>query len=311
MLSIINALIPVLLVILLGLLLKRSRLIDASHWTGVENLCYYVLFPALLIKTLATAKLGSAEVLAFSGMVLFAIFAMSGLMIAIYPLLRRYLGVTPAAFTSLFQGAIRWHGFIALSIVGFLLGEEAIAYMAITMAVIIPPLNVISVLVLASYVGVENNLKAVILKLLRNPFILACVAGALLNLSGFGLPDPFYAVFDMLGSGALGLGLLVVGAGLVFSKVRDHRGMVVIGSVIRLLVMPMLMFSGAWIFGIDGMPRTVAVIAGAVPTAASAYVLARQMGGDAELMANLITVQVVVSVLTLPVMIWLAQGGFG
>lgn len=308
MLSIINALFPVLLVILLGLLLKRSKLIEASHWTGIENLCYYILFPALLVKTLATAEIGSAEVLSFSAMVLFAIFTMTLLMLATWPLLKNSFGVEPRAFTSLFQGATRWHGFIALSIVGFLLGEKAIAYMAITMAVIIPPLNIINVLVLGRFGEGSNNLGAVLRKLVRNPFIIACFIGALLNLSGVGLSGVPFQVFDMMGSGALGLGMLVVGAGLEFGKVLDHRFLVAYGTAIRLLGMPLLMFAGAWLFGIDGMPLTVAVIAGAVPTAGSSYVLARQMGGDAVLMANLITVQVIVSAVTLPLMIWLAQG---
>ncbi|MES9958045.1 MAG: AEC family transporter [Sedimenticola sp.] len=307
MLSIINALIPVILVILLGLLLKRSPVIGESQWRGIENLCYYVLFPALLIKTLATAQIGSTEVLSFSGMVLFAIFAMSGIMLAAYPLLKGQFGVGAASFCSLLQGATRWHGFIALSIVGFLLGDEGVAYMAITMAVIIPPLNIINVAVMASLVGSGNSLGDVVKKLFRNPFIIACIVGALLNLTGIGLSGSLYQAFDMLGSGALGIGLLVVGAGLEFSKVVEHRFLVAFGTCIRLLGMPLLMFIGAWLFGIEGMPLTVAVIAAAVPTAASSYILARQMGGDAPLMANLITVQVVASVITLPLMIWLAS----
>ncbi|MET0103196.1 MAG: AEC family transporter [Sedimenticola sp.] len=307
MLSIINALIPVILVILLGILLKRSPVIGENQWRGIENLCYYVLFPALLIKTLATAQIGSTEVLSFSGMVLFAIFAMSGIMLAAYPLLKGQFGVGAASFCSLLQGATRWHGFIALSIVGFLLGDEGVAYMAITMAVIIPPLNIINVAVMASLVGSGNSLGDVIKKLFRNPFIIACIVGALLNLTGIGLSGSLYQAFDMLGSGALGIGLLVVGAGLEFSKVVEHRFLVAFGTCIRLLGMPLLMFIGAWLFGIEGMPLTVAVIAAAVPTAASSYILARQMGGDAPLMANLITVQVVASVITLPLMIWLAS----
>ena len=51
------------------------------------------------------------------------------------------------------------------------------------------------------------------------------------------------------------------------------------------------------------------MIAGAVPTAASSYLLARQMGGDHRLMANLISVQVMAAVATLPAMIWLSQQG--
>lgn len=66
------------------------------------------------------------------------------------------------------------------------------------------------------------------------------------------------------------------------------------------------MFLGCWLFGIEGIARTVAVIAGAVPTAASSFILARQMGGDAPLMANLITVQVLLAVFSLPLMMWLA-----
>ncbi|MES9898772.1 MAG: AEC family transporter [Sedimenticola sp.] len=308
MLSILNALIPVILIILLGILLKRGSLFSEVQWQGVENLCYFVLFPSLLVKTLATAEVGGADILLFSGMVLFAIFAMSGLLILAFPLLNRRFGVDAGAFTSLFQGATRWHGFIALSIAGFLLGDEAIAYMAVTMAVIIPPLNVINITVLALYGGKSANFGNVGRKIITNPLIIACLIGAFLNLTGIGLSSTLYATLDLLGGGALGLGLLAVGAGLQFRKVLDHRFLVIFGTLIRLLGMPLLMFAGAWIFGIDGMPRTVAVLAGAVPTAGSSYVLARQMGGDASLMANLITVQVVVSVITLPIMIWWAGG---
>ncbi|WP_428604163.1 AEC family transporter [Sedimenticola sp.] len=306
MIAVFNALIPVMAIILLGMLLRRAPLFTDESWHGFENLCYFVLFPALLIKTLATAKIASTELLLFSAMVLFAIFGMSLLLLLCQPLMRRWLGIDGPAFTSLFQGATRWHGFIALSIVGLLYGDEGVAYMAIIMAVIIPPLNVINVSVLARFTDGPGGLQDVLRKLLRNPFIIACFIGATLNLTGIGLPSQIFSLFDILGGGALGLGLLTVGAGLHFSLVLDHLLLVSFGAAIRLLGMPLLMFTGAWLFGIDGVPRTVAVIAAAVPTASTSYILARQMGGDAPLMANLITVQVVAAALSLPMMIWLA-----
>lgn len=130
--------------------------------------------------------------------------------------------------------------------------------------------------------------------------------GAGLNLTSIGLPVYIREIFDILSGGALGLGLLVVGGGLQLGKVREQRGLVLFGALLRLLGMPALMFSGAWLFGIKGLPLVVAVLAGAVPTAASSYVLARQMGGDAPLMANLITAQVLLAIITLPGMMWLA-----
>ncbi len=305
MISVIGALVPVFLIILLGVLLRRFQVFDDTAWRGFENLCYFVLFPVLLVKTLATAQLGTVQVLGFAGALLFAIGAMSLLLLGLYPLLRRF-GIGPAAFSSLFQGATRWHGFIALSIVGLLFGDEGVTWMAITMAVIIPPLNIINVMVLAHFGSADSRLGGVLLKLGRNPFIIACIMGAFLNLADLGLPGPLYDVLDILGGGALGLGLLTVGAGLNIHLVLQNRLLVGFGALVRLLGMPGFMFLGCWLFGIEGIARTVAVIAGAVPTAASSFILARQMGGDAPLMANLITVQVLLAVFSLPLMMWLA-----
>jgi malonate transporter len=306
-LLVISALLPVFAVIVLGYYLRRTGMLDASAWHGLENLCYFILFPVLLVKTLAVAAIESADIARFSGTLLFAIFAMSGLLLLLHPVLHRYFAVTPAAFTSLVQGATRWHGFIALSIVGLLLGDAGVAYMAVAMAVIIPPLNIINVIVLAHYGEAESNLRQVLGKLAKNPFIMACALGAFLNISGLGLMPLLYNVADIIGSGALGIGLLTVGAGIHLSGIRDHRGLVVFGALLRLLGMPALMFAGCLLFGVEGLPRTVAMLVAAVPTAASSFVLARQMGGDAPLMANLITLQVIGAVVTLPLVIWLSH----
>jgi len=307
MLLVISALLPVFMVIVLGYFLRQRAVLDASAWRGLENLCYFVLFPVLLVKTLAVADLGSAEIVRFSAALLFAILVMSSLLLLAYPLLHRYFHVSPASFTSLVQGATRWHGFIALSIVGLLLGDEGVAYMAVTMAIIIPLLNIINVMVLAHYGDAEGDLSRVFIKLLQNPFILACALGAVLNISGLGLTPLLYNAADIIGSGALGIGLLTVGAGIHLSGIRDHRGLVVFGALLRLLGMPALMFTGCLLFGVEGLPRTVAMLAAAVPTASSSFVLARQMGGDAPLMANLITLQVLGAVVTLPLVIWLSR----
>ena len=85
MLLVISALLPVFTVIVLGYYLRHSPLLDESAWRGLENLCYFVLFPVLLVKTLAVADIGSAEIVRFSGALLFAIFTMTGLLLLLYP----------------------------------------------------------------------------------------------------------------------------------------------------------------------------------------------------------------------------------
>jgi predicted permease len=78
-----------------------------------------------------------------------------------------------------------------------------------------------------------------------------------------------------------------------------------IGVLTRLIGMPLIVIAMSWLVGLEGIPRSVAIIAGAVPTAASAYVMARKMGGDAELMSSIVTFQVIVAFFTLPLFIYI------
>ena len=54
---------------------------------------------------------------------------------------------------------------------------------------------------------------------------------------------------------------------------------------------------------IAGTAAFVAVLFNGLPTATSAYILARQLGGDATLMASLITAQTLLAMLTLPLVL--------
>jgi predicted permease len=68
--------------------------------------------------------------------------------------------------------------------------------------------------------------------------------------------------------------------------------------------MPLIGVGYAALFGLDRIALGTAVVALAVPTAANAYLLARQLGGDDKLMAEIITLQTIGAVITLPA--WLA-----
>ncbi len=305
MLTVINALLPVFALIILGLGLKRSGWLDDGLWPGMEQLCYFALFPALIVKTLSGADLGAIEIGRFAGALISGILMMTTLLLLINMPLSRLFNLSGPAFTSLFQGITRWHAFIALSITGALYGDPGLVLIAITIAIVIPTLNVINVTVLALYAGRSTSPLGVLKLLMRNPLILACITGISLSLTGLKLPSALHDFLDILGAGALGLGLLTVGGGLRFNlSVRDGS-LVAFGALARLIGMPAMMVLGCWLFDIDGMARTVIIIAGAVPTAPSSYVLARQLGGDAPLMASIISAQVLSAAITLPLILLL------
>jgi predicted permease len=151
--------------------------------------------------------------------------------------------------------------------------------------------------------GHKPDSHTIALSLARNPFVLSSLGGVLWQLLHLPTPVIGIQVLDMIGKGALGLALLTVGAGLRVDEAFNAKGPVVLATILKLLVMPLFMATWLRIFGVTGEAASVALLCGAVPTGSGAYVLARQMGGDAPLVANILTAQVIAAALTIPLML--------
>jgi len=135
------ALLPVFLLIVTGFVLRHSLLSEESHWTGIQQLVYFVMLPALLIDTLARADFARLPVGGIAGALLAAIAATAAMCLALRRPLADRLQGDGAAFTSLFQGATRWNAYVALAIAAGLFGESGVALVSVAMLAMIPALN--------------------------------------------------------------------------------------------------------------------------------------------------------------------------
>ena len=121
------ALLPVFIVILVGYGLRRSELIAEDHWTAVDHVCYYVLFPAIIFKEIAAADFSNVPVWSMALAMILGITSMFALLLALRRPLTSAMDLNGPQFTSLFQGATRWHTFIALAIIPIYFGQPALA----------------------------------------------------------------------------------------------------------------------------------------------------------------------------------------
>jgi predicted permease len=297
------ALLPVFLLIVLGFVLKRSLMRLETQWHGLERLTYYVLFPALLIETLVKADLSTVPVAGVGGALMLSALLMSLLCLALRRLLARW-AVDGPAFTSVFQGATRWQTYVALAVSANLYGETGLALASVAMVAIIPLVNVFSVAVLAHYASPkEQSVGTIAMTVLRNPLIWACAIGLAINVSHLPLPRIWHEVADALGRSSLGIGLLVTGAGLQLAGMFRPSLAASIGVFLKLVLMPALAIALALWFGLSGANLAIVAACSAVPASSSAYVLARQMGGDAPLLAQIITLQTILAAITMPIAI--------
>jgi predicted permease len=304
---VISALLPVFLLIVLGFVLRRSLMRLDTQWHGLERLTYYVLFPTLLIQTLVQADLSSVPVAGVGGALLLSALVMSLLCLALRPLFSR-LAIDGPAFTSIFQGATRWQTYVALAVSSNLFGHTGLALASVAMVAIIPLVNVLSVWVLAQYASPEKpSVRTVVMTVVQNPLIWACAIGIAVNLAHLPLPKIWHDVADALGRSSLGIGLLVTGAGLQLQGLFRPSLAASVAVLLKLVLMPVLAVALALWFGISGSSLVIVAVCAAVPTSSSAYVMARQMGGDAPLLAQIITLQTIFAAITMPVVIALVS----
>lgn len=293
----VEALIPIILTVLIGYLARHRFGVGEPVWNGLEKLTYYLFAPSLLVVSLANKPLTD---LAWEKVLLtlVAVLLFSSLIVICW---QRFIRpVDGASFTSMFQGGVRFNSFIALALVDNLFGAEGLMVGALATVVIVVTVNILSVSAFSVANRSDGGWQKLPGQLITNPLILGCFAGLALNLSGIGLTPALDNLLLMLGKTALPMALLAVGAALRLGNVRSSVDMIAFTSAIQFIAKPIAaLFVGQWL-GLEGLTAVVVVIFMAVPTAPSAYVLARQLGGNHQAMASIITVQTVLAFFTLP-----------
>lgn len=300
MLPIVLAIAPVFLLIFLGYAARARRLLADGFWEPAERLIYFVLFPALLIETLASAELADLDIAPMAG----ALVAAIAVLVAVLLLLRPLLRLPGPAYTSVFQGVVRQNTYIGLAVAFAVYAEQGLAAAAVAVAVIVPLVNLLSVTVLARFGSQgQASWRGAARQVARNPLIIACAIGIALNATGIGLPPVIGPLLQILGRAALPLGLIAVGAGLDLAAARAAGPPVALAAGLRLIVLPAVTALACQALGVGPVATFVAVLFNGTPASPSSYILARLLGGDARLMAGIITVQTALSLLTLPLVL--------
>ena len=299
---------PLYLLIVLGFFLKRYKFPSIEFWPAIERMTYYVLFPTLIFVALLKAPvdltmLGQITIIILIPTVISGLFQWFGFLSP---------NLNGATFTSMFQGAVRNNTAISLVIASWLVPDSGLAIMAVIMLIMIPAVNFMSIFVLLKYGKIidQTNGKAPVTfrsGVFKNPLIVACLLGLLLNMLEVSLPKSILNTAEFLGRSALPFALLAVGAGLTFRSILKQKLALSLSSITRLVLTPFLCWMLCLLLNVEADIAKIAIIFCAMPTAVSSYILARQMGGDSETMAQIITFQTTLAALTLPMFLIVAQ----
>jgi malonate transporter and related proteins len=305
MILICNALLPVLGMILCGFLVRRAQFVRDEFWPGAEKLVYYLLMPAMLITNLASKKMDGLPWLKLLFTVEGTVLASAVLVTLWWLTIRRMDGPT---FTSFFQGGVRFNTFAALALAEGLYGKDGLLIAALGAGFMILFINILTVTAFSLTTNSGGvDVWKVVTDLLKNPLIISCAIGVGLNAAGVKLLPALDSTLALAGKASFPIGLMAVGAAFRAEHVGECWHPLIMSAVVQFLCKPLLAWNLAVYCGLSGLALSVAVLLFSVPTAPAAYILSRQMGGNHNAMASIITVQTCMSAFTLPLTIWLVR----
>ena len=298
MLTIFLAIAPVIVIIMMGYSLRRGNILSIEFWNFNDSLVYRILMPALFF-----AKISTADLSGNLGDYAFLLYA--GFFAAIF--CGWFLGrkIQAPQASSLMQGSARFNTFIGLAIAEAVYGTKGLQLAVLGSALLVPIVNVTVVSLMARQLGSSG--KSILIELVKNPLILSICAGVLFNLTGLNEVAVLHEIARILGNAALPIMLLSVGANLKLRGLSGSRKIIGFSMIGKFLINPIAVIFAALVLNTEPLFIQVALIFAALPTGVASYTLAREMQGDAPLMAAIITIQTLLSFIILPLTLLLGQ----
>ena len=308
--NVLNIVLPVFLVIGLGYALRRSGFLNKEISAAISRLVFYVAAPALLARATAGNSLDETFNLPVLLVVMAATFVVgTGVYVACFRCSRARRGVIA-------QGTFRANQvFVGLPIIIYAYGEESVNAVAVLVGFLVIVYNFQGAVLLIlpqqdQSVRLSNILVRTTIGAIRNPLILACLAGILFSLTGLTLPVALDRTLALVGRIAAPLALMVVGAGLDFQRLRDDLRTTALVALTKTVLYPALVYIGLKSLGLSGPDVHLPVMIVAAPTAVVSYIMARELGGDEELAGTIVIGSTLISLATtIGWLFFLAHGG--
>ena len=309
--GIFNILSPVLLLVVLGIILARLRFCGSAFMADLNKFTFYVGLPASLFRTASISGDSGPELASLLGVLLSgACFgALVGWLASVA--LKLPASSHAAVSQSSFRGNLAYIGLPVLAYAFEELpdGKSHFATAVVCLAVMISSYNALAIVVLQagrhslSWHSVTTGLRA----LVTNPLLLACAAGLLFNTLDWSLPLFLDRTLETIGAAAVPMALTCIGGSIAFIKLGKNISGMAAAVFIKLVLVPGFVFALGTILGLATVDLRIAMVFAACPTAAAAFVMARQMDADEAVASGSIVLSTIFSALALPAALWLTR----
>ncbi len=295
-----NIVAPVFLIIAIGYASKKLKIINENFVDATSKFVFSVSLPALVFMQIAEMDLSKAVNFP---QIIFIYTGTISTFILIWLLSIPFIkdGKDRSVFI---QGAFRSNfAIVGFAIISNLFGTAALGKAAIILAFILPLYNVLAVIVLTIPLRNTDKLSfySIIKEILFNPLIVAVLAGLPFSYFAIKLPSLIITTGNFLSDLALPLALIGIGGSLNLEQIKKASALAFTSSVIKLIFIPLILTSAAYLSGYRGIDLGIMFILFACPTAIVSFIMAEAMGANSKLAGNIILVSTLGSVFTIAI----------
>lgn len=296
---------PVFAMVFIGLWLRRVNWIDDAFVHTASALVFKATLPTLVFLSIIKADLGTSlnlSLLAFYFIATLASFALVWLWAC-----KRVTYEDRGVYV---QGAFWGNcGIVGLALAANLYGDFGLSAGSILLGVVIISYNALSVIVLAAYQpGQSPQWQRILQDILRNPLILSVFAAVPVAWLDLALPQWVLTSGDYFASLTLPLALLCIGATVSLNALRNDSSTAFSSALMKMIVLPALCTAAAWAVGFSGAELGLLFLFFASPTAAASFVMAKALGGNDRLAANIIAITTLMASISITAGIFLLKG---
>jgi hypothetical protein len=293
-----NVVAPVFLLVALGYFVKRINVINENFVDVTSKFVYSVSLPALVFINIAEIDL--SEAIEFDQIIyIYAATLISFFLIWLFSIPFIKEGKNLSVFV---QGAYRSNfAIVGFAIVSKLFGAYALGKAAIVLAFILPLYNILAVIILTIPLRKEKklNMKNTLFEIVLNPLIVAVVIGLPFSFYKIKIPSFINLTLGFLAELALPLALVGIGGSLNLQNIKKASGLAFTSSAIKIILIPILLTTGANYFGFRELDLGIMFVLFASPTAIVSFIMAEAMGANSKLAGNIVLISTVASVFTI------------
>lgn len=311
---VLSSLLPVVLLIGIGFVAGRMKLIRGEAVRDLSNLVFLVLVQALLFRTMATSHLERLDLKSVAlyyivaGAMFFALLLIQGL----------NSRSAVVALAAIFSNTLM----IGVPLVQLAYGQAGLVHLFTLISMHALVLLTLATVVIELLVAREQSqqspgqqprrhIAATVARAVKNailhPVPLPIIAGFLYSLTGIGLHPVVERPLKLLGDAFGPVALVLVGVTLAQTAIGRHLKGALGISVLKTIVHPILMAAAGWALGLRGLPLTVMVVAAALPVGANVFLFSQRYHKAEDLVTASVAVSTAMGLVTISVVMALLR----